>query len=179
MSMETRVLQTALPDVTVTDLQIPDLPKVKTLLDKNRDFFKEGGLDAPLLYTMTERELKGEDKRPGRRMGIWLPDDLIGFVGVVPYGPPHKQEIVIGIDEHYTGKNIAGAVIKVVADQELENGNDVVGEVETDNNRGGQMVKKLGCDDAWYDRGQGRRVYMKRSRNTSADAPTRVCNLLK
>lgn len=160
---EPEIIRTKVEGVIAKDIETPELPGLKKMLDKNGMFFGQGGLFADGLYEMIEQELGSDEPSPNRRMGVWEHDKLIGIVCVCPseHGNPNEVEISGGGEEDFARQGIAYAVADAVVTSELNRGHDVVAEVEPYNVPSQRLLRKLGFEASLRRNRDGRQIFIQ------------------
>ena len=161
---ETQELKTALPDVTLKDIDVESLPELKRMLESNADFIAEGGIVPDAIYEMAENEMAGHNPNSHQRMGIWKDDHLVGYIAVVPSEHPRYEnavEISYIVDPAYGRQGIARAAVEAVTEAESEKGKSVIAEVEPYNVASIRLLGKLGFERSGYS--DGRQVYARQT----------------
>jgi RimJ/RimL family protein N-acetyltransferase len=163
-SQETQILRTALPDITVRDLDTTTLPDLKKLFDENDSYFAKGGLFASELYKRIEKELTDTKPVDIRRMGVWQNDTLVGYIGINPSDEPqsdHEVEIAYAIDQDHAKQGVASAAIEAVTERENDKGNTVIAEVEHYNYSSKRLLGKLGFESSDRNNIERREVFVR------------------
>lgn len=161
-TQEAQTLATGLPNVTIRDINLTDLNSLQALFDKNRDFFKDGGIYTNDLFATIHEEIASGVNGGNHRMGVWDGNSLVGYVGTVPVGNPSTSqtiEISAAVDKDHAGQGIITAAANAVIDAENDKGNMVIAEVEPRNKKSMQLLGKLGFEKTRFDEAEGRYIY--------------------
>jgi RimJ/RimL family protein N-acetyltransferase len=158
---KTKELKTALPDITLRDIDASTLPKLKHLFESNAQFIARGGIVPDAVYEMTEQEVLGQNPNLHRRLGIWKDDQLVGYAGIVPSETPRSEkevEVSYVVDPTYSRQGIARAAVEAITETENDKGNSVIAEVEQSNHASIRLLGKLGFEQSGHS--DGRNVYV-------------------
>ncbi len=132
-------------NIELRNINASHLPALKELFSKNQDFFGKGGIIADDLYDRIEDEISSNQPDGIRRMGIWLADRMIGYVGLIQEDMNANEiEVSYALDKEFTKRGIARAAIQTVTDHETDDGNQVIAEVEARNHKSMQLLEDLG-----------------------------------
>jgi ribosomal protein S18 acetylase RimI-like enzyme len=161
---QTYELKTALPDVTLKDIDVETLPKFKHMIESNAEFIAMGGVIPDAVYDMTENEVLGNNPNAHKRMGIWKNNQLVGYLAIVPSEnpkDPNEVEVSYIVDPTYARQGIARAAVEAATEMENDKGNSVIAEVERYNHASIRLLGKLGYERSGYS--DGREVYAHRA----------------
>ncbi len=134
-------------NIELRDIDASNLPALKELFANNQDFFGEGGIIADGLYDRIEDEISSDQPEGIRRMGIWLADRMVGYVGLIQEDMDANEiEVSYALDKEFTKRGIARTAIQAITDRETENGNQMVAEVEMRNHKSMRLLEGLGYE---------------------------------
>lgn len=171
MSVETNTktkerwqLNTGIPGLVLSELSAEDLSDIKNLFDKNYSHFAKGGMI--LGFERLDDEAKNGSPEGVRRLAIRLNNVLVGYAGVIQEDMNvNEVEISYANDVDHTRMGIALATVNALTDYEIEQGNDVVAEVEEYNHASMRLLEGAGFSKEKRRR-HGRTVFKAMSYNT-------------
>ena len=156
-------LDTNIQHVTLRDIDKNSLDDLHRLFTENGQFFGQGGIIADDLYDRIEEEFSTYKPEGIRRMGIWQNDRLVGYASLIQEDTDVAEvELAYAISKDHVRKGIAFAAVNTLTDFAIENGNDVIAEVEHRNQASSRLLKKAGFDREMRNH-SGRAVYKKLS----------------
>lgn len=147
---EPQVLHTAMPDVTVQDIDEADLPDVKQLFENNLVHASKGGIvPDEVLYKRVLQDVAEGNGSTSHRMEIRFQDKLVGYIGLVPSEisyDPHDVELSYFVDKEYVKKGIAKAAVGAIVAREDSTDHNVIAVVNQNNAASVNLLKGVGLE---------------------------------